>query len=253
MLEVRFPVSPWENNYIELRTGSIRKVVEPPGAVRTVLSYSFLEKHASLSEGVKWSKDSFSFFITSEKILREFTGIISKPVYLVLARMMREHGLADIKHLNPDESTSLTAACGKVNVEPECFTPGGRKFFVIQCRRFSERNSYSESDLVLSDLCITAKDSRSPACTSIKIINLLLSRRAVTGVEETVKSYLSWNIWPVNFLLMVSLLYLYERMTALSLYLRIPRFGEVIRFIIGYMGPGTGESAGEFSAVGLRE
>ena len=254
MLEVRFPVSPWENNYVELRTGSIRKVVEPPTAVQTVLSYSFLEKHASSSRGVRWSKDSFSFFITSEKILEKFTGIISEPVYIVLAGMMKKYRLAGIKYLNPERDVPFITAFRKINVEPGCLTPRERKFFVIQCRKFSSRNPYNESDLILSDLCIMDGSGESPAGISIETINSILSGRTITfDVEKTVRSYLSCNILPVNFLLMTALLYLYEKMITLSLYLKIPRFREAVRLVTGCNAPDAEKSETDFSAPGLRE
>lgn len=254
MIEVRFPVSPWENNYIELRTGFSRKVVEPPTTVQTILSYSFLEKHASSGEGVRWSEDSFSFFITSEKILEKFTGIISEPVYIVLAEMMKEYRVADIKYLNPEKDVSFVTAFRKINVEPDCSTSRKRKFFVIQCRKFSSRNPYSESDLILSDLCIMDGSGKSPAGISIKTIDSILSGRTITfDVEKTVKNYLSCNILPVNFLLMTALLYLYEKMITLSLYLRIPRFREAVRLVTGGNTSYAEKSETDFSAPGLRE
>jgi len=271
-VEVQFPVSPWENNYMIVKPPFRKKrhhSYYPPTPIQNMIAYSYLEKLANYEpHKVEYANDAYSFIIKDNKVLDSFCNIIVEPLAKTIVTAMKEHKLIHIKHLSEDQilSVPLYMSLQRVVVEPEYTKLTERRFFVIECKKFSNNNPYGDKDVILSNICVMGKLDESYADFVLKALNLVLFGKSKLNniklwnkIKIVVNTYFLGNTWPIILLMLVSAIRYYRTMMFFFLYNNSPEFQEVFRVAGIYKGNNPkecerkAESKDFLSIVGLRE
>ena len=257
MTNIQFPISPWVNNYVIIEPPSReRKKIKsfhsyhPPTPAQTMIAYTYLEKLANQTpDKVEYANDSFSFVIKDDEVFKTLSQIITEPIAKTIILALKEYDLLHFEFL-PEEllSTPTYMYFDKTVVEPGFRQPPNKEMFVIKCKKFSDKNPYTEKDLIITDLCIKDKSQESPASFVLKVLDLILHDKEETNnvelwykIHRTIEVYLSGYNCPIILLILVYAIFLYKPLAFFYLSNQSLEFYSVFRLANTYNGTNPGK------------